>query len=104
MHRDTALLPTSRAGERLLLGRHVCKGLFLAPCGEAPRGRERCAGRCVELARVVHLDDLHRIEQRRGDFGQVHHEHRPDREVRRDDAADMLLVASGLELVDISPR
>jgi hypothetical protein len=35
---------------------------------------------------VVQLDDLGRVEVRRGDLGQAHHHHRGQREVRRDDA------------------
>ena len=53
------------------------------PCG---RGHHRRARRCVGLGVVVQLDDLGRLEERRGQLGEAHHQHRADGEVRRDQA------------------
>src|SRR6266852_3313841 len=53
----------------------------------------RRAGRRIELGRVVHLDHLGRLEMWGRDFGQVHHQHRADREVGRDDSAEALFLA-----------
>src|SRR5260370_14414463 len=41
---------------------------------------------------------------RRGDFRQVHHQHRADREVGRDDPTQAFRFACGLELVDVGCR
>ena len=49
----------------------------------------------------MHLDDLGRLEVRSGDLGQVHHQHRADREVRRRNPAQLLGFARGLEFVDV---
>ena len=48
-----------------------------------PHGRAR---RGVDLAVVVQLDDLRRLEERRGHLGEAHHQHRRDGEVRCDHA------------------
>ena len=48
----------------------------------------------------MHLDDLDSVEVRSRNLGQVHHQHRADCEVGRDDPAQPLLTARGLELVD----
>ena len=42
------------------------------------------AGRRVDLLVVMELDDLGRFEERRGELGEPHHQHRADREVGRD--------------------
>src|SRR6266851_9217916 len=62
VHGDVALLPTSRPGERLLLSLAVRERLVTAPGAEPARGRQRGARRRVQLARVVQLDDLGRVE------------------------------------------
>ena len=55
-------------------------------CRHALRGRHRRARRRVDLAVVVQLDDLGRLEPRRGELGEAHHEHGADGEVGRDEA------------------
>ena len=47
------------------------------------RGARRGARRGVELAVVMQLDDLALGHVARGLLGELHHQHRPDREVRR---------------------
>ena len=98
--RDVALLPASRSGQRLLFGFAMGERLLAALRRQTARGGERGAGWGVDLAGVVHLDDLDRLEMRSGDFREVHHQHRADREVRRDNPAKTLVLAGGLELVD----
>ncbi len=63
------------------VGRPVGGGTGHALGGEHRRARGR-----IDLGIVVQLDDLGRLEVGRGDLGEAHHEHRPDGEVRRDDA------------------
>src|ERR1700693_4754611 len=70
VHGDTALLPTPRPCERLLLGLLVAEGIVAAPRREAPGCRQRGAGWRIELDRVVHLDNFGCVEMRRGDFCQ----------------------------------
>ena len=55
--------------------------------GHALGGAHRGARRRVDLAVVVQLDDLGRLEVRRGQLGEAHHEHRADGEVGRDDGS-----------------
>src|SRR6478735_5022128 len=63
----------------------------------APRG----AGRGVGLVGVVQLDDLDRLEERRGLRGEAHHQDRADGEVGGDQHADTRGVGEpGLELVE----
>ena len=54
------------------------------------------AGRRVDLVRVVHLDDLDGLEERRGGGGEAHHQHGADREVRDDEHADLGVVTEQL--------
>ncbi len=68
-------LDPSRVGRPL--GRRV---------GHAPGRHHRGAGRRVDLLVVVQLDDLGGLEERSGELGEPHHQHRADREVGRDDA------------------
>ena len=53
--------------------------------GDALRGQHRGARRRVDLLVVVQLDDLAALEVGRGELREPHHQHRADREVRRDD-------------------
>ena len=50
--------------------------------GDPLRRGHRRAGRRIGLGVVVQLDDLDRVEERRGQLGAAHHQHRRDREVR----------------------
>ena len=52
------------------------------------RGAARGAARRVDLAGVVQLDDLDRLEEAGRLPGEPHHQHRADREVGRDEHAD----------------
>src|SRR4029077_4229530 len=70
VYRDLALLPASRARERLLLRLLVTEWPVPALGSQPPRGRERSSGRRVELGGVVHLDHLHGVKQRRRDLGE----------------------------------
>ena len=57
--------------------------------GDQLRGPGRGAGRGVDLVRVVQLDDLDRLEEPGRLGGELHHQHRADREVRRDQDPDV---------------
>ena len=67
----------------------------------ALRGEHRGAGRRVDLGVVVQLDDLSRLEVRRGQLGEAHHEHRPDREVRRDHRVGVRALESRSQPVEL---
>ncbi len=56
-----------------------------AGLGDEARGVARRARGGVDLARVVQLDDLDRLEVRRRHRGEPHHEHRADAEVGGDE-------------------
>ncbi len=80
--------PVDQAAARALGddgGRRVV-GPVLGRRGHPVRGGHRGAGRRVDLLVVVQLDDLGAVEVRRGQLGEAHHQHRADREVRRDHA------------------
>ncbi len=55
-------------------------------------GADGRAARGVKLVRVVQLNDLHRLVEARGALGELHHEHRAEREVRGHDHPDVGLV------------
>ena len=63
-------------------------------------GGDRGARGGVDLAVVVLLDDLDRVEEGGGDAGEVHHHHRAEREVGGDDSAQPALRAGALGLRD----
>ena len=54
--------------------------------GHALDGGHRRARRCVDLPVMMELDDLGRLEVRRGHLGEAHHEHGADGEVRGNQA------------------
>ncbi len=62
--------------------RHVGRPAGLGDHARGARGR---AGRRVELLVVVELDDLHLRHVLRGLLAELHEQHGPDREVRRDE-------------------
>ena len=63
------------------LPRRVSRPL-LGGGGDPPAVGHRRPGRRIGLGVVVQLDDLDRVEERRGQLGAAHHQHRRDREVR----------------------
>ena len=66
----------------------------LSACSGDHLGRtRRGAGRRVDLVGVVQLDDLDRLEERRGGGGEAHHQHGADREVGHDQDAGRRRVA-----------
>ena len=67
----------------------------------AARRSDRSARRRIDLAVVVQLDDLGRLEERRGHLGEAHHQHRRDGEVRGDHAVRRSVAERRAERLDI---
>src|SRR5712692_1211755 len=101
VHGHRRLLPTSGALQGHLLGPVVAEPL---PGAQPARGGERGAGGRVDLARVVHLDHLGRLEEGSRQLGQVHHQDRAHREVGGHHPPHSRLPAGGLQLVDFCRR
>src|SRR5699024_1096749 len=89
VHRDARDAGATRA-VRVLLGRvrHVPEAGVVAGGADELGGPGRRAARGVDLARVVQLDDLHRLVEARGLLRELHHQDRADREVRCDEHPD----------------
>ncbi len=82
-------------------GRHVAVERPATGFDHASRRGDRRARWRVDLVGVVQLDDLGRVEVLRRDARHVHHQHRAQREVGSDHAADLLLRALPCEAIDV---
>ena len=65
--------------------RHIAQAGGLARLGDAVRGVDGGAGRCIHLVRMMQFDDLGGFEVFGGLGGEIVGEHRGDGEVRRDE-------------------
>jgi hypothetical protein len=84
VHGDRAGPATAGALHDLVLGRILDP--VVGGGGHALGGQHGGARRGVDLLVVVELDDLGRLEERRGHLGEAHHQHGADGEVGGDDA------------------
>ena len=91
--------PAARALGDRVEGR--VRGPLLRSRRHPVRGEHRGARRRVDLLVVVQLDDLGRLEPRRGLLGEPHHEDRTDREVRGDERVRRAVSEELRELVEV---